>query len=142
MTAVKQSPQPVSNGPLTTAQRAALDLIKRGIMPIPVPYGTKNPSDRRKWQDERYTADDLSAFAHEKLNVGMRLGHITDSSGRVLTDKFVDIDLDCAEAVRAARFVLPPTGMIWGRISNPRSHYGYRLTSTDDTQQHDDHRCV
>lgn len=122
---------PGSNGHIPLPRQAALDLIKRDIMPLPVPYGTKNPSDRKGWQNERYTSADLSAFNVDKLNVGMRLGHITAADGTVLTNKFVDVDLDCPEAVRAARYCLPPTGMMWGRSSNPRSHYGYRLKSLE-----------
>lgn len=120
-----------SNGHIPLPLKAAQDLLRRNIMPLPVPYGTKNPSDRVGWQDERYTLDDLSAFAKDKLNVGMRLGHITAPDGTVLTDRFLDVDLDCREAVITARIFLPKTGMMWGRKSNPRSHYGYRIRSLE-----------
>lgn len=109
--------------------RAALALQQRTIMPLPVPRGSKNPN-RRDWTDERHNGD-LAAFRRDPVNVGMMLGHIADTKGRVLTDKFADTDLDWPEARLAARYFLPPTGMKWGRASAPDSHYGYRFTSLE-----------
>ena len=37
----------------------------------------------------------------------------------------MDVDLDTAEAVAAAPFLLPPTGRISGRAGKPRSHFWY-----------------
>jgi putative DNA primase/helicase len=108
---------------------AAQALQERRIMPLPVPFGKKNPN-RPGWENERHNGDNRG-FRKERVNIGMRLGHIVDDAGHVLTDKFLDVDLDCPEAVAVAPYFLPPTGMIWGRNSNPRSHYGYRLTSLE-----------
>jgi hypothetical protein len=45
-----------------------------------------------------------------------------------LGDKFgsTDVDCDCPEASRAARKLLPETGLIFGRQSKPFSHFFYR----------------
>lgn len=125
-----------SEGYRPSTTDVARSLLARRIMPIPLPYGQKNPN-RRNWDEERYTQDDLTAF-QGKVGVGMRLGYITGKDGAVLTDRFVDVDLDTMEAVRVASLYLPPTNMIWGRGGKPRSHYGYRLTSPEGVK---DFKC-
>ncbi len=39
----------------------------------------------------------------------------------------VDVDCDAPEARAAAAELLPPTGMISGRLSSPASHYWYKV---------------
>ncbi len=39
-----------------------------------------------------------------------------------------DIDLDCPEALAAAKLLLPPTAMVHGRPGNPSSHRYYRVS--------------
>ena len=46
--------------------------------------------------------------------------------GRPENNPIVDIDLDIPEAVRLAPLLLPNTGCIFGRLTNPKSHYLYR----------------
>lgn len=111
---------------VSPARDSAAAILHRHIMPIPIPFGEKNPN-RPGWERERYRESDLGIFAERHLNIGMLLGHVVDSDGQVLTDRFIDVDLDTAEAIRIAPFYLPPTKMVWGRESKPRSHYGYRL---------------
>lgn len=125
------------NGHRALAIDAARALLRRRIMPLPIPLGQKNPN-RREWQQERYDVDHLTAFEHP-CNVGMVLGVVLARDGRVLTDRFADMDLDTIEAIRAAPFYLPPTGMMWGRASKPRSHYGYRLRSAEGVK---DFKCT
>lgn len=116
-----------SNGhaPTLTPYVVAQLLFDKSIMPLPVPYGEKNPN-RSQWQMERYTVDDLERFK-DRTNIGVRLG--------MLSANLVDVDLDTIESTRVAPFFLPPTGMAWGRPSKPRSHYLYRLTSLDGAKE-------
>jgi hypothetical protein len=53
----------------------------------------------------------------EDQNIGLRLGRISN--------QLTDVDLDAPEAVAAAPEFLPPTTMVCGRESKPRSHYFY-----------------
>lgn len=54
---------------------------------------------------------------HRRSNVGILCG---EPSGNL-----ADVDLDVPEAVTLARVLLPHTGMVHGRRSNPCSHYWY-----------------
>jgi hypothetical protein len=108
------------NGEFVAAVRAAArQAVARGIVPVPVRYRTKNPNLMDEW--EKLTLDGLDLDKlfppGEHRNIGMLNGE--PSGGRV------DVDLDCVEARFAARYLLPPTGMIWGRRSASDSHHGY-----------------
>jgi len=72
-----------------------------------------------KWQALRITADQVDLYfpPGHPSNIGLLLG---EPSGRL-----VDVDLDCGEATILAPAILPPTGMIHGRESRPKSHYWY-----------------
>jgi Virulence-associated protein E/Bifunctional DNA primase/polymerase, N-terminal len=95
----------------------ALDLIRRGIRPVPVPYGKKGPTIPQ-WQHLVITKDNaFQYFNDHDLNVGAIMG----PSSQGLTD----VDLDCQEAVDLAPHFLPKTGMVYGRKTKPMSHYLY-----------------
>ena len=49
-----------------------------------------------------------------------------------------DVDCDCPEAITAARGLLPETGLIFGRESQPFSHYLYPSDPPLQTQQFHD----
>jgi replicative DNA helicase len=97
---------------------AALDYLeRRGWAPVDLPVRSKNPG-RNGWQDERWTADQLTERLDGKeRNVGVLLG---EPSGGL-----VDVDLDCSEAIRLAEAFLPATGAVFGRKSTPTSHQLY-----------------
>lgn len=97
--------------------------IKRGWCPIPVPAGSKNPS-RKGWQDERHTEADIKRVFAPSGNVGLLTG--APSNG------LLDIDLDAAEAIEAARYFLPATDMRHGRFSKPSSHWWYHVADAAD----------
>jgi hypothetical protein len=98
----------------------ALDYIKRGWNPVPVPYRSKNPG-ADGWQNRIISvADARRHFNGHQQNIGVQLG--PHSKG------LTDVDLDCPEAVAIAPYVLPKTGAIFGRQSAPQSH---RLYYTD-----------
>jgi hypothetical protein len=103
----------------------ARDYIRRGWAVVPVPFKSKRPTGDA-WQNLRITeADAHQWFNGEAQNVGVLMG---GPSGGL-----VDIDLDCAEAIRAAGYFLPRT-LCFGRPSKARSHWLYQsdLWQTED----------
>ncbi|MDQ3258276.1 MAG: bifunctional DNA primase/polymerase, partial [Acidobacteriota bacterium] len=103
--------------------------LNRSWMPLPVPFRSKNPGFEG-WQNFTVAEDDLPRhFNGQPQNIGVLLGK---ASGNL-----VDIDLDCAEAVASAPSFLPTTNAIFGRKTNPRSHWLYvvpipsKVTFTD-----------
>src|SRR5438874_1621419 len=96
---------------------AAIGWIRLGFSPVPVPYRSKRPV-LQSWQGLQITLDVVSQYFNGAAqNIGLLLG-----------DKFgsADVDCDCPQAIRAARELLPETGLIFGRQSKPFSHYLYR----------------
>ena len=82
----------------------------------PVAAGEK--SCRRKgWPDLRPSPEELQRHVDDGGNLGLRLG--ATSAG------LIDLDLDCAEALKLADIYLPATGAEFGRASKPRSHRLY-----------------
>ncbi len=108
----------------------AFDLAHRGFSVIPVPHCKKGPT-LKGWQNLRLTADDLPRYFNgQPSNFGILLG---EPSGYL-----VDVDLDCPEAVELAPKYLPTTGAIFGRESNPRSHWLFRVGTDIETTRHKD----
>jgi hypothetical protein len=96
---------------------AAAFYLERGLHPIPIPARQKAPIIEN-WPALTLTADELPKYFNGRpQNLGIILG---DEYGTA------DVDLDCHEAIAAAREMLPETGMIFGRQSKPSSHYFYR----------------
>lgn len=96
------------------ARDTARKYIKNGLYPVPIPAGGKNPG-KDGWQNLRLTADDVSTIDTD-ANIGIILG---EPSRHI-----VDIDLDCPEAIIAARDLLPETRR-FGRATAMDSHYLY-----------------
>jgi hypothetical protein len=102
---------------------AARDLLRRGIMPLPLLPGEKNLR-RRGWQNWTITEENLPQYFNgADLNVGVRMGR---KSGGLR-----DVDLDVIEAIKLAHYFLPETDAIYGRDGKPRSHWQY---ITDDEE--------
>ncbi len=90
----------------------------------PIPIGKKAPV---KWKDVTVTAENVQQhFNGEPQNFGGKNGA---PSGNL-----VDLDLDCDEAVAAAKLLLPGTGWKFGRASRPMSHWVYRVEGTCKTR--------
>ncbi|MCC6363182.1 MAG: bifunctional DNA primase/polymerase [Bryobacterales bacterium] len=107
----------------------AEQLIDAGFHPIPVPDRSKNPGFDG-WQNLRLRRDDIPKYFNGRpQNIGVLVG---DEYGTT------DVDLDWHEAVRAADFFLPDTGMIFGRKSKPRSHWFYRMDPPLPSRQYRD----
>ncbi len=105
---------------------AVLAYIGKGWSPVPVPYKKKGPIIDA-WQGLRIGETDAPRYFNgAPQNVGVILGA---ASGGL-----TDIDLDCAEAIRAAPYLLPRTATFGHAPSKPASHYLYRsdLAATED----------
>ena len=98
----------------------AMEYIRRGWNPVPIPYKTKKPIDQG-WQKRVIREEDVPMhFNGQPQNIGVIMG---SSSGGL-----TDMDLDCREAVDLASWILPPTPAIFGRASNRASHWLYRTS--------------
>jgi Bifunctional DNA primase/polymerase, N-terminal len=104
----------------------ALEYCRRGWNPTPVKPRAKAPIGD-EWQHRVITAETAPQFfSGADLNVGLVLG----PSSKGLTD----VDLDCAEALAIAPYVLSPTSARFGRPSKRESHWLYTtdLAATAD----------
>ncbi len=116
------SANPNPNELPTTPLEVARFFLDKGIRSVVVPYGEKDPHTDH-WQDTLHDEDALERLFSRRTNIGALLGKHSDN--------LLDADLDAMEAVRAAHFFLPETGMMWGRSRKPRSHWLYRMASSD-----------
>ena len=106
---------------------AASDYTSRGWSVIPVPHRSKNPGFKG-WAQLRLTAEDLEEhFDGGPQNLGVLLG---EPSGWL-----IDVDLDHPRAVELAPEFLPATSAVFGRSSNPRSHWLYHATGPVATKK-------
>jgi hypothetical protein len=102
---------------------AARDLLRRGIMPLPIKPGKKNPTIPG-WQNLTIDATNVDRyFSGADLNVGGRMG--AKSGG------LVDVDLDSAVTMQLAPRFLPRTEAVYGRDGKPKSHWLYRCDPDD-----------
>ena len=92
-----------------TIRIVAASYIGRGWQVVPLVQGAKKADT--SWPNKTYAETD---FAPDS-NIAVKLG---DPSGGL-----VDVDCDCPAAVRAAMELLPTTGLVFGRVSNPNAHY-------------------
>jgi hypothetical protein len=99
------------------ALNTALEYIRRGWAPIPIPFREKRPV-LREWPSLRISAEDAPRYFDGKpQNIGILLGTASDG--------LTDVDLDCAEARALAGLFLPDTECVFGRKGAPRAHYLY-----------------
>jgi hypothetical protein len=109
--------------------------IREGYAPIPVHPPSpgqsgsgKNPVNK-EWNQLRITEGNMDKYFTGSENVGILLG---EASGNL-----VDVDLDCAEAIVAAPYILPTTNMVSGRAGAPESHWWYKSTHAQTRQFQD-----
>ncbi len=100
--------------PHSNLKQIALEYLKRGWAPIPIPSGHKAPKIKN-WPNLRISESQVEHRFSDPLNIGVLLG---EPSGGL-----VDIDLDCEEASFFAKEFLPITRAVFGRNSRPKSHY-------------------
>jgi hypothetical protein len=102
---------------MNDALAAAREYIERGWAPVPVPFRTKGPL-LDGWQTLRINAETAPNFFNgAPQNIGIILGA---ASGGLC-----DLDLDCAEAIAAAPYILPETAL-FGHASKRASHWIYQ----------------
>jgi putative DNA primase/helicase len=117
---------PVSNASITSlCHKATLEAVLRyhnqGWAVTPIKDRSKRPF-LTGWQTKKLTRPEvLEQFSGPPRNVGIVLGELSDG--------IVDLDLDRREAVSLAPHFLPKTNCMFGRPSNPRSHYLYRVSN-------------
>jgi hypothetical protein len=100
--------------PTDTPIDIALDYIRRGWAPIPIPFRQKGPTIKG-WQEIRATVETASRYFNGgNLNVGVLLGEASHD--------LIDCDLDCLEAIAVAGYLLPLTKAAFGRASKRFSH--------------------
>lgn len=83
---------------------------------VPVPFKEKGPT-LRGWPDLEITLDTVDLYFNGgPQNIALLMG---------TPRNLADVDADCPEAYWAGKEYLPPTGLHWGRASNPDSHHLY-----------------
>jgi hypothetical protein len=101
----------------STALEIAQTYIARGWTPVPIPFRAKGPIGAG-WQVRRIDNSTVATYFNgARQNIGGMAG--PQSGG------LTDIDLDSAEAVAIAPYLLPRTGAIFGRASSRASHCLY-----------------
>jgi AAA domain/Bifunctional DNA primase/polymerase, N-terminal len=111
--------EPKGGAGMTSTFDIAAKYMARGWHPVPIPYRKKGPTDD-EWHKRNLTEDTLPEYFNcAAQNVGVQLG--PKSNG------LTDIDLDCPEAIKLARYFLPRTDAIFGRASKSNSHLLYYI---------------
>lgn len=120
-----ENPAEHNGKPPRDPRAAAGYYLERGLLPIPVPTRSKAPTID-DWPNLRPSATDLDGLfpAGPPTNIGLLLG--------APSNNIVDADLDIGEAIAAAKILMPPTPMVSGRKSKPRSHLWYRVDQAPD----------
>jgi hypothetical protein len=96
--------------------------IDMGFAPVPVEFKSK-VCRLPKWPKLKLKHEDVSGiFCDLPCNIGIVLGQLSEG--------LIDIDLDREEAIALAPYMLPATGMIFGRKSKPQSHWLYKGKNT------------
>jgi hypothetical protein len=114
---------------LPRAAEAAIQYVRRGWAPIPLPHRSKNPN-RDGWPHEPWTEERIKREADKFENIGVRLGEMSGN--------LADIDLDCQEALALATAFLSQTAAVFGRETKPASHWLYITTNVAETRQYRD----
>ena len=99
------------------AARLCAAIYRQWLESDSVPFRTKRPSGIA-WQGRVITAETAPVhFNGDPINIGVVLGPTSQG--------LTDIDLDCAQAIAIAPYVLPPTKARFGRVSKRESHRLY-----------------
>jgi putative DNA primase/helicase len=109
---------------------AARDYLRRGFHVVPIPRGLNHPTIDG-WQKLGLTPKDLPKYFAGVAGVGLLLK----------PSKLTDVDIDCPEALTAAKFFLPKTEMVHGRPGNPASHRFFHVTPHPRNKSFEDPRC-
>lgn len=94
------------------------EYIDAGLRIAPIKKGEAHPPFN-DWQKRIFKASDFKQ--HHGIAIVL---------GQPESNPIIDVDLDMPESVQLASTILPDTGCIFGRFSNPQSHYLYRVKGT------------
>ena len=99
--------------------KEAIDYINEGLNPIPIPLKQKAPNIPN-WQKLKVNNSNVEQYFNgQPSNIGVVLGK-----------NIVDVDIDSNFVKPFCDILLPNTGKIFGRQSNPRSHYLFKSSGT------------
>ncbi len=110
---------------------SALDLVHRGLYPVPVSPSQKRPVITG-WPAFRLRAEDLHKYfgnGRGAQNIGVILGVPTG---------LTDVDVDDWATLLTWPFFAPATDMIWGREGKPASHHCYIADRPVKTRKYSD----
>ena len=110
----------------SAAAKVARKLLSKGWRCVPLKG--KIPLEKG-WQNWKITDEEIDRVFTPSHNIGLLLG---DPSGGI-----VDIDCDTPEAVTAAGYLMPETGMTFGRESTGQAHMLYLSPNTKTTKYKD-----
>ncbi|HXN20162.1 MAG TPA: bifunctional DNA primase/polymerase [Candidatus Binatus sp.] len=112
----------------STVLEAAQTLTARGYSVTPVRYRSKAPI-LPGWQKlPPLTHEQLPQYFSNGSNIGLRTG--------IPPHFLADVDLDCPEAVTVAGLIRgPETGRVFGRDSNPKSHFLFAIGAPFETRK-------
>src|SRR5215208_983543 len=99
-----------------SSAEAAIRYLERNIQVIPIPPHSKGPTDRKGWQNERWTAEDIPKAWTNGQNIGILTG---EPSGGLC-----DVDKDRPEAQKVGGYLLQPSKTS-GREGKPHGHSWY-----------------
>ena len=110
------------------------NLVERGFRIIPIPHKSK-AAKINNWPNLKVDTDNFEKYfpSNKEMNVGVMNGK---KSGNI-----VDIDIDDLGALELSEYYLPKTNMIFGRKSNPKSHWIYKCESLPKTQKFQTKSC-
>lgn len=105
---------------MTDIQQIAKSFIDAGWAVVPVNAGSKAAAT--SWQKKTYKPSDFK----DTDNIAVKCGKPSEHR--------VDVDCDAVEAIKAAKLLLPHTGLIHGRPGKPDSHYWFICEGLKTTQ--------
>lgn len=107
---------------------AARELCSLGLFPLPV-HPDKRPDAGEGWQNLRIAVDQIGWYFGSGQGLGMLTGVAVDPARAP-----ADVDLDCLEAIAAAKLIAgPATFRVFGHSRAPDSHYLFLLPAGFDT---------
>ena len=106
------------------------EYLDAGLRVAPIRKGDAHPPFN-EWQKRQFKASDF------KQHHGIAL-----VLGQPENNPIVDVDLDIPETVQLADTILPNTGCVFGRFSNPNSHRLYRTKGPTKKWKHPKVGCL
>ena len=113
--------QPCTTVTNLSPQQYAHAYLDLGLSLVPEVYGTTRPV-HSGWQTLTIDRSNFAQYFPSGSN--WNIGVINGADGNGIHD----VDLDCPESANLAPHFLPQTNWVFGRASNPASHWVYKVT--------------